>query len=145
MDPLSILSGSITLYAAVRKLKKFKASYSEAPKFVSELLNDCDHILTILLHAKSILTQLDSALENEDVFGPVDIRDELKENITHLQPDIEALQKQLAKLEDPPRTNYDLWRKRVRKFLLKSKLEESHKKIRKGLEGFKETRQSLDR
>lgn len=145
MDPLSIITGSITLYSAVWSLKKFKDSYSEAPEFISELLEDCNQTLKILLHAKSILRQLDKTLVNQDVFGPVNIRDELNGNIACLQPDIEALQKQLTALEHPAKTNYDLWKKRVKRFLQISQLEESHKKIFKKLKRFEQIRQSLDR
>jgi hypothetical protein len=144
MDPLSIIAGSISLYSAVRNLKRFQTSYSEAPEFISELLKDCDQMLKILLHAQCILTQLDSALEDQDVFGAVNIRDELKKNISRLQPDIEALQKQLAVLEQPATTNYDLWKKRVQKFLQMSQLKESHKKIGKGLERFETIRRSVN-
>ena len=145
MDPLSIITGSITLYSAASSLKKFKDSCSEAPEFISELLEDCNQTLKILLHAKFILRRLDRALVDKDAFGPVNIRNELKKNIASLQPDIETLREQLTALEHPAKTNYDLWKKRVKKILRKSQLEESHKKISKKLDGFERIRRSLDR
>src|SRR5947208_11998724 len=113
-EPLSIITACITLYSAVWSLKKVQDSYSEAPEFISELLEDCDQTLKILLHAKSVLRQLNRALlsQVQGDFGPVNIGHELQKNIASLQPDIEALQKQLTALEHPAKTNYDLWKKR---------------------------------
>ena len=143
MDPLSIISGSITLYAALLQLKKLSDSVRDVPEVIVSLQHDVDETLKILLHSKAIIKRLDD-LGDPGPFSTVNIRDELRKNISCLQPDIESLRRDLAGLDHAPQNNLDQWTNRFRQIRQMPRLTETHARIAERLRWFETLRQALN-
>jgi len=145
MDPISITTGIITLFAVIRKIQRFRRDVAEAGNLLRDLERDCTLTLDLIRNCKRNLDRLELIMGGSFIYDGDDIRKKLTKIIQELDPDLKALGREIARLALEPQNRFELWRNAARRALpLPSKLSDKHKEIVKKRKEFEKLQSALD-
>lgn len=120
VDPISIITGIITVYSVACQLKKIKDSYispAAPPNVIVDLENRCKYAARVLMHTQGRLddyrNDMESSLwaldreKHEDTNASIE--ESLNEVIAKLLPQVGELKAQLARYGRASATNWEYY------------------------------------
>lgn len=107
MDPLTVANNIITIYSAVRYLRRVRESYHNVPEIISVLQQEVNHTLEIFFHMQRLIDEDERHRAGEITNSPSTINQQLDQAIAGLYPQVESLRDELQAIISTPETNFD--------------------------------------
>lgn len=146
MDPVTIATAILTFSSVVSDLATIRRKFSEAPKVLADIEQDCRITLITVLHT-AMLKRIYRSSETPAFRDPgVNIVLELAKSIRAIREAVLQLLKHVNEATAPSGSAlFKTWKKRVDGFCSLPAIQKAHKEICRNMDAFERLRRSSDR
>jgi len=148
MDPVSLATAILTFSGVVSDLATIQQKFSDAPKILADIEQDCRIILLTVLHTAELKRRYRSSEKPKPTFREpsVKIVMELSRSINTIREAVLRLLKQVNEANAPSDSAlFKTWKKRIYGFYSLPGIQRAHEEIRRNMDAFERLRKSSDR